>query len=322
MKTVCRAYVFAILIAAVLYSPASSYEGPLQVRNLYPLFLHADQQYLERAAMENSTSYSLSHSSTYTMEKSKDWTINLDMEITELSFIHRAIVKNWFEVDLYVPLLIFGKGIMDGPLGEYHDTFGFDDYGRTNRPDNEFLYEVKRNGVLIIKGKSAVKLGDIRLALKKPLISAEDHNLSLKADVEIPVSNAKKGYSNGSVDAAVSILFDKSYSDTTMTYWNLGVVFPGDVRGHERVELENFIYGGLAIESMLGKNFSALIQLHGQSNIYPDTSIAAVDGRSFMIVFGGRYFSGKRSLEFSLTEDLNTTGAPDFIINMTYKLLM
>ncbi len=322
MKTVCRAFVFAVLISTFLYAPASPYEGPLQVRNVYPLFLHADQQYLERAAMENSTSFSLSHSSTYTVEQSQDWTVNLDMEITELTLIYRKIIKTWFEAGLYVPLLVFGKGVMDGPLGGYHDTFGFDDYGRSDRPDNEFLYEVKRDGALVIRGKSGVKTGDIRLALKKPLISGEDHSLSIKADVEMPVSNAKKGYSNGSVDASVSLLFDKSYSESTMTYWNAGIVFPGDVRGHERVGLKNFIYGGLAVESMWGKNFSVHVQLHGQSAIYPDTSISAVDGRAFMIAFGGRYFSDKGSIELSLTEDLNTTGAPDFIINVTYKLFM
>ena len=108
-------------------------------------------------------------------------------------------------------------------------------------------------------------------------------------DIEIPVSDAKKGYSNGSLDAGISLLFDMSISDSTVTYWNLGAVFPGDVRGHERVDLDNFIYGGFALESMMVNNLSLLVQLLGQSDIYPETEISSVDGRAYLIAFGGRY---------------------------------
>jgi len=311
-----------MLFSASFSSKAFSFEGPLQINNLYPIFLHADQPYLEKADMENSISFSLSHSSTYTVEESPEWTISLDMEITELSFRYKRTIKNLFEFDLDIPVLIFSKGFMDGFLEGYHDTFNFPDYGRKDRPNNDFLYEVRRDGNLIIRGKTGTGLGDIRLAVKKPLMSADDYKLSIRGDIEVPVSSAKKGYSNGSVDAGISLLFDKSISDSTMTYWNLGAVFPGDVKGHENVDLKNFINGGLAVETGLMENLSLLVQLHGQSDIYPDTGISAVDGNAFFIAFGGRYYSGNKNYELSLTEDLNTTGAPDFIINFSYKHLL
>jgi hypothetical protein len=319
---ISRLLLVILLFLTCSASGAFCFEGPLQVNNLYPIFLHADQPYLEKAAIENSMSFSLSHSSTYTVEESSEWTIDLDMEITEISFRYKRIIKNLFELNMDIPVLIFGAGFMDGPLENYHDTFGFADYGRSDRPRNEFLYKVRRDGDLIIDGNSGTVLGDIRVAVKRPLLSADDYTLSLKGDIELPVSDAKKGYSNGTIDAGISLLFDKSLSDSTMTYWNLGAVFPGDVKGHERVDLDNFIYGGLTIESMFSPNLSLLVQLHGQSGIYPDTEISAVDDRAFLIAFGGRYYSGSKSFELSLTEDLNTTGAPDFIINFTYKITM
>ncbi len=322
MINVCKFLVFIILLSTCLSSAAFSFEGPLQINNLYPIFLHADQQYLEKADIENSMSYSLSHSSTYTVEESREWVINLDMEITELNFRYKRIIKNLFEFDMDIPVLIFSKGFMDRFLEDYHDTFNFPDYGRKNRPHNEFLYEVRRDGNLIIKGKSGTRFGDIRLGVKKPLMSSDDYKLSVRGDIEIPVSNAKEGYSNGNIDMGISLLYDKSISESTMTYWNLGEVFPGNVRGHETVDLKNFVYGGLAVEKMLWENLSLLIQLQGQSDIYPNTGIAAVDGRAYLIAFGGRYYRGGKSFELSLTEDLNTTGAPDFILNFTYKLIL
>jgi hypothetical protein len=318
-----RAYKIIIPLILFLICPLSevfSFDGPLQVKNQYPIFIHADQPYLEEAAVRNSMSYSLSHSSTYTVQESGEWIVHLDMEITELNFRYKRIIKDKIEFGLDLPVLILGGGFMDGFLEDYHDAFGFPDYGRSERPHNDFLYEIRKNGELIIQGRSSVAIGDIRLTAKKPLVASGGFNLSIAANVEVPVSSAKKGFSNGSFDAGVSVLLDKSITDNIMTYCNFGAVFPGDVRGHEKLNINNFFYGGAAVEASLGKSFSAIVQVLGQSGIYPETDLLAVDRDSYMIAFGGRYKKGTKGLEFSLTEDLSESGAPDFIVNLTYKV--
>lgn len=301
-------------------STALSFEGPLQVNNLYPIFLHADQQYLDKAAAENSMSCSLSHSSTYTVQSSGEWDIDLDMEVTELNFRYKRIIKDVIEFDMDIPALIIGGGFMDGFLESYHSTFGLPDYGRSQRPNNEFLYEVRRDGALIIAGKSGISLGDVRLALKKPLITSDGFVLSIKGDIELPVGNARKGYGNGSLDAGLSLLLDKKITDSIITYVNFGAVFPGDVRGHEKLDLNNFYCGGLGIEADAGDGLSFLVQLQGQSSIYPQTDLLAVDRDSYILIIGGRYKTGESNYDLSLTEDINTSGAPDFIFNLTYKV--
>ena len=200
MKAFYRSLACIILFLIMPLSTASSFEGPLQVNNLYPIFLHADQQYLDKAAAENSMSYSLSHSSTYTVQSSGEWDIDLDMEVTELNFRYKRIIKDVIEFDMDLPVLIIGGGFMDDFLESYHSTFGLPDYGRSERPNNEYLYEVRRDGALIIDGKSGISLGDIRLALKKPLITSDGFVLSIKGDIELPVGNSRKGYGNGSLD--------------------------------------------------------------------------------------------------------------------------
>jgi hypothetical protein len=322
MKSSCRAAVVILLFFLYPISSAMSFEGPFQVKNLYPVFLHADQPYLEKASVEHSMSCSLSHSSTYTVQESEDWVIHLDMEITEINFRYKRTIKDFIEFDLDIPVLIIGSGFMDGFLEDYHDAFGFGDYGRSQRPNNKFLYEVRKDGDLIIEGKSGTRFGDIRVALKAPLISSDALNVSIKADIEIPVSNAKQGFSNGSLDAGASILIDRSITEKIMTYWNFGVVFPGDVRGYEKINLKNFIYGGAAIEVDTGRGVHLMTQLLGQSSIYPETDLQAVDRDAYLIVFGGRYRKEGKSMELSLTEDLSTSGAPDFIINLTYKRII
>ncbi len=320
MRTEYRLILFTALFIIFSSSVVYSFDGPLQVKNQFPIFLHANQPYLEKASMENSFSASLSHSSTYTVQNSSSWIINMDMEITELNFRYKRIIKDVVEFDMDIPLLAFSDGFMDGFLDEYHSTFGLPDYGRNNRPKNDFLYEIRRDGALVIKGKTGIGLGDIRLAVKKPLIVSDGFSLSINGDVELPTGSAKKGYGNGNLDAGISVLLDKGISESVMTYWNFGAVFPGDVKGYQKIDLENFIHGGVAVEAAVKKNFSLLCQLQGQSRIYPKTDLIAVDRAAYLLIFGGRYYSGKHSFELSLAEDINTSGAPDFIINLSYKV--
>ena len=319
MKNWLRAAFLTILLFWPLTAFSSS-EGPLQIKNQFPIFLHVNQPYLEKAGMESSMSYSLSHSSTYTVQSSGTWDINLDMEITELNFRYKRIYRDLFEIGLDIPVIYTGGGFMDGFLEGYHDTFGFNDYGRGARPDNAFLYEVRKDGNLIVQGDSGLGLGDIRLTLKRPIITSDGLNLSIQGDIELPVGDAKKGFGNGSVDGGLSVLLDKRISDKIMTYWNLGGVFAGDVKGHQTLDIDNFIYGGAAIEAHVNEKLSLLAQVMGQTPIYPKTDLLAVDRDSWILALGGRYHTGKGSLELSLSEDINLSGAPDFILNLTYKM--
>jgi len=252
MKGILKISSMIIPLIFFLSPHAFSFEGPLQVNNLFPIFLHADQPYLEKAGMESAMSYSLSHSSTYTVQASGKWDIYLDMEITALNFRYKRIIKDVVEFDMDVPVLIIGGGFMDGILADYHSAFGFPDYGRSARPNNDFLCEVRRDDNLIIKGRSGIRLGD--------------------------------------------------------------------VRGYEKLDLKNFVYGGAGVEAYIGRGVSFLVQLQGQSPVYPETDLLAVDRDAYLLVIGGRYKTGKRSFDLSLTEDINTSGAPDFILNLTYKL--
>ena len=111
---------------------------------------------------------------------------------------------------------------------------------------------------------------------------------------------------------------DKKFGETWKTYLNLGVVFPGDLKGHERVNLDHFLYGGAAVEAALWKTISLLGQVFIQGSPFPETDIASVDRTAVLLSLGGRYHSGNSSFELSLTEDPNTSGAPDFTLNFSF----
>ena len=153
MKKTASLFSF-LLIISVLSASSEAFDGPLQVKNQFPLFLSVNAPYLESASLQDSFAASLSHSSIYLVDNSSEWDIGLDMEISELNLRFRKSINNFIELGVEVPILSFNSGFMDGFLDSYHDTFGFPDYGRSNRPDNDFLYEVKRNGTVVVKGES------------------------------------------------------------------------------------------------------------------------------------------------------------------------
>jgi len=313
-------WIFLIVIALFLRPAVGfSFEGPFQVKNQFPLFLYLDAPVFESAVNGSSFGLSVSHSSMFMMRNSADWTVNLDMEVTELNLKYQRNIPDFFEFGVEVPVLNFSSGFMDGFLDSYHRAFGFPDYGRETRPENAFLYEVKRNGAVVARAEEGrIGLGDVRLTLKRELIKG-DPVVSVKVNMEFPTGNASRGFGNGSIDGGIALLVDKRLGEKFNSYVNLGVVLPGDLHAIQTVKMKEYFYAGAAVEAALRKNFSLLAQISFQNSPFPHTGIGSVDRTAALLTFGGRYRKGKDSLEFSLTEDANTAGAPDVIFNLAYK---
>jgi len=307
------------MLPLIFSSVAFPFEGPLQVKNQFPLFFPLNAPYLERASYEDSLSATLSYSSVFMVKDSPEWSVNLDMELAELNFRLRKDIRDVVQLGIDIPFLSFNSGFMDNFLSSYHNAFGFSDYGRNSRPSNEFLYEVRKNGALVIQGEGgSVGIGDIRFSAKKVILS-NDPVVSLQATLELPTGNASKGYGSGSVDAGISLLMDKRISEKIKAYLNLGAIFPGSLKGHETVTLKNVVYGGVAVEARPWEHISLLGQVIFQNSPFPKTGISSIDRISALLSFGGRYTSGKSSVELSFTEDPNTSGAPDFTIVIGFK---
>ena len=315
ITTIAALFIFPLFFP----SAAFSFDGPLQVKNQFPLFIHVDAPYLEKADMEDSFSAGLSYSSDFMRKDSDDWSVRLDMEVAELDIRYKKIISNFIEIGVEVPVLSFDSGFMDSFLNSYHKAFGFPDYGRSTRPNNVFEYEVRRNGALVIKGAGGgIGIGDVKLTAKKTFLK-DDPALGLMASVELPTGDAKKGYGSGGFDYGIAVLAEKRLSNKFKAYVNLGAVFPGDLKGQETLNLRDFTYGGVGIEAALWKKFSLLGQVFIQGSPLPKTGISSVDRTAVLLTLGGRYRSSRNGLEVSLTEDPNTAGAPDVSFSISYK---
>ena len=297
-----------------------SFDGPLQVRNQFPLFIPLAPPFLESSSVRNSASVSVSHSSVYVTEYSPSWTVNMDFELTELAVRLKKKIGDRSEIGIDIPFFRPTEGFLDRPLEVLHDTLGTGDYGRHERPYNEFLYELERNGQPIIKAESDTSgIGDVRLTLKREM-TAGSPRFSVMGSLELPTGDAKSGFGNGSYDASLAVLVDIELGKTYRGYGNAGVVFPGALKGYQTVPMRTYYYAGFGVEAAWWEHFSVIVQTLVASSPYPNTGIRQVDWPGILLVFGGRYSFGASSLEFSLAEDPDTAGAPDFIVNVTGKI--
>jgi hypothetical protein len=253
------------------------------------------------------------------IKDSPRWIVNLDMELTELNLRAKKELSGLFEVGLDVPVIRATGGFMDRPLAWYHRAFGFSDYGRKDRPRNAFVYQAGKDGLPLIEGDNdRTGFGDARVTVKGKLLQGSTA-LSLLADLELPTGNARVGYGNGSFDGGIALLFDRELTPEARLYANLGAKAPGDLKALQTVKLEPFAYGGIALEYLYHQNLALLAQLSAQTSPYPDTGISEIDTPAVLLVVGGRYMTGSGSYELSLSEDPNTSGAPDFTLNLTFK---
>ena len=124
-----------LLFACAL--PAWPFEGPLQVRHQFPILVPLDPPYLESAAVRDAVAVSLSHSSVYVTQTSAAWTVNMDLELTELM----VRLKKTFP--LSHERVCMHEFVLEGKLAEAPDIRALDiakrliDYG-IHPPTNYF----------------------------------------------------------------------------------------------------------------------------------------------------------------------------------------
>jgi hypothetical protein len=312
-----------LLIAVLLLccpQAAQAFDGPLQVRNQLPLLLGLAPPYLEGAGVRDSLSISLTHSSISVVESSTDWSYYVDIELTELDVQLRKSMGSRTEVGLQVPVLRPTGGFFDPPLADFHRFLGMGDYGRSERPDNTFLYTVAHDGKPAVQGvNDRTGIGDISLTLKRQLRTSAPV-ISVLGTIEAPAGDARTGYGSGSWDFGVSLLSDWDLAPAYRLYAMTGVVFPGDIKGYQTIPLHTYGYAGIGLEAAWWERFHVIVQTVVASSPLPDTGIWQLDWPGILLTFGGRYAFGRSSIEFSLTEDPNTAGAPDFMANMGWTV--
>ena len=128
----------------------STETGPLHVQNRYPIYLIFLSPEPDTPRLVKTGHWLLAvygdYTSVYINEQSRDWSVLMDMEMTVVSVGLTYGLTRHLNVAVATPWICMHAGFLDGPLATYHETFGFPDYDRPDRPENEFDYHMRKNG--------------------------------------------------------------------------------------------------------------------------------------------------------------------------------
>lgn len=312
---------FAALAAFFAAAPSYSLDGPLRVKNTFPLVSILDSPYPESAAYRDSLTFGLTHSSVDFIESDNGFDFRIDAEATELEFGYRKTVGGALEIGIDVPVRSFSSGVLDREIDRFHRTFGIAS-GKGGEPMNRFLFEVRKDGQLVIRGENGkAGLGDIRGTVKRSLFFGGGFSAALLADVELPTGSARKGYGSGSLDGKIALLADWKPWEWAGLTANVGKVFAGDIRGYSTLPVDDYRYAALAVEAALSARSGIVMQYYIQDSPLPQAGLTfpSLKKKPGLASLGYRYVSDRYVYEFSLSENIKPAFAPDIMLNLTIR---
>jgi len=297
--------------------------GPLHVQNRYPLYLmfltpEPDTPKLIEPGQWQ-VSLTADYTSVYINEQSSDWSVLMDMEMIILDLGLTYGLTPHVNLALTVPWISMQAGFLDGPLGTYHEIFGFPDYGRPDRPENEYGYHMVVNNEDWVDGQSGgLHLGETVIAAKLDLIGTERSQgfaSSLSAALKVPTGDVEKGFGSGRHDQFLVLLNRYRLSPISL-YLNPGYVWLSDPDSKDAdIQVDDMVTLFVGLEWEVFQNLSGISQLNYMTSPLSHTRIPQLDQDSLELVLGLCYSPYEHVvLEAAFSENL-TRSAPDFTLH-------
>ncbi len=315
--------VVGMLFCGAVKEATAEPKGPLQVKNRFPMHLGLLTPLPEGPDVVPEGHFSgtlaVDYSSIYFDSSSSHWKVLMDMETTVITCRLAYGVSERLMIDLGVPFIRMSGGFLDGFLDQYHSAFGFPNYGRENRPDNQFGYVLQHDGAdLVYPLAESFRPGDIDLGLKLALPASGGGHLrsSLRLAVQAPTGDSEQWMGNGGWDWGLA-LPTRVEAGNLFFYITPSLAINAAAGSKEKRLETKPIWGMLAaVEYEYSRNWSWIGQVNIYSPAFIKTGIDDLDQDSIELAVGFR-FRGPLGLlyEAAFCEDLSRV-APDFTLHL------
>ena len=193
-------------------------------------------------------------------------------------------------LDVRVPVLWRGRGIMDGIIDFWHRTFGFPDGGRSLFPNNRLDVEARSPSgrPLSWQGRPGTGLGNVELAAEQVLFGRADPSGWRGAAVaRLSAPTATGTFAGAGSAAGLQLVAAHPLGSRSDLYFGIGttVFGPREVEGlsYPRTRPQGF----LAFEGRLTRGWSVVVQLDAAARLvngiesYPGTTAYLRVGSKF-----------------------------------------
>lgn len=296
--------------------------APLRVENRYPphlMFLSPRADVPDTPGRGRlRASLVVDYTSLYVNETSEDWSVLMDMEMTTLALDLAYGLTSALELNLSLPWYHMADGFMDRALEDYHDTFGFPNYGKDARPYDQFGYYLRKDGEDWFEPEpDRFAVGDGCAGFKLRLLAGGERRpaAALAYKLKLPFGDADAGFGSGRIDHGAFVL-------TRWPFWRFALhLSPGYVwlsdphtRGAEVTMADMAaLLSGLTFDA--GRSLCLKAQLNYYTSPFSRTGISQLDQDSLQLSLGFSVrLSRRMGLELALSEDL-TRAAPDFTVH-------
>lgn len=300
-------------------------QAPIAVQNRFPLhymFLSprpTAAQLPAAGAFQATAAYE--YGSVYVNETNDQWQFLMDMEIAVFDLSMCYGITPDMAVRLDLPLVRMDSGFMDGFLDNYHNTLGLPNYGREDRPENEFAHRLTKDGALWTAGESGgFEPADITVSALWALSSSPFDTTwqsTLVTSIKLPTGDPGKAMGSGNLDIGLFLPVQTRQNAWT---WHLmpGFMYHGDpdsVRADVSARESYSLFAGAAYA--YNEKLSLIGQLSYFSTPIETTGIAKIDDGAYSLTLGcRRNISRHWDVELALIEDIFTRSSPDFMVRL------
>ena len=303
---------------------AFSQSEPLQITNLSPLAsLRAiPAQRSVDIARGFSWAASASLSNHFTMENEGEESLLLDGQTDALTLSLRYGLPQQWDVEVTVPWRHYSGGVTDNIISSWHRLFGLPDGNRHGYPTDALHYQLSQPEHDRHLLRSVSGLGDIHVAVSRPLLAIDGGQLGISAGVKAASGRASDWLGSGATDIYALLRFSGQQLGGWPLWWHgqVGGTRAGnsDLLGpHQRRSLW---FAGLAAEWRFTPRWSALMQYDGHSALLQG-ALEAVGEPAGMLSMAVRWRpTGHWMIDAGFSEDVVVESAPDitFLLNARY----
>lgn len=315
----------ALTVCVALASPrALSQSEPLQITNLSPLAsLRAiPSQRSVEAARGLSWAASATLSNHFTVEKGDEEALFLDGQTDALTLSLRYGLPNQWDVEVTLPWRHHSGGFTDNVISSWHRFFGLPDGNRDNYPTDALHYQLSQPEHDRRLFRSASGLGDIHVAVSRPLLKIDGGQLGISAGIKTASGQSSDWLGSGATDVYALLRFSGQQLGGWPLWWHgqLGGTKAGesDLLGPQ--QRRSLWFAGLAAEWRFSPRWSALIQYDAHSALL-DGELEALSDPAGMLSFALRWRPTSRwMIDAGFSEDVVVESAPDitFLLNARY----
>ncbi len=248
-------------------------------------------------------------------QRSARETLSVDVETREIRFTLGRRIGEHFAVQLQLPYLYIGGGVLDSFIDGFHDAFGLPEGARPRQPRDALHVRYQRDGITLFDQRvSSEGIGETSLDVGYQLQAAPDSALTAWVSLKAPTARERSLRGSGAVDVSLSLSGERRWGDRWDAFGQVSVTALGDGDLLPRQQRDFVASGMVGASVRLIAGLHAKLQLDAHSAVFEGSDLDYL-GEVAILNIGGEYrFKSGWIFDACVSEDIIVDASPDLVL--------